>query len=167
MHSQIRFFSSRRLTTTLTVALLGMLAQPAIVLADTAAEIKAEIESSSAYARANLKDMESGISSKGSLQFWSSGGLIQNVPANAPVSTYESFSLTPKHIEVAVLEEGKSAVAMYYSEGAYHQTGGEPVAHYMTRVTEVYVNEGGKWKVRAAHYSPIAAGSGTKQTAVD
>jgi hypothetical protein len=37
----------------------------------------------------------------------------------------------------------------------------------MTRVTEVYVNEGGKWKVRAAHYSPIAAGSGTKQTAVD
>ncbi len=35
------------------------------------------------------------------------------------------------------------------------------------RITEVYVKEGGKWKTRAAHYSPIAAGSGTNQTAID
>jgi hypothetical protein len=36
----------------------------------------------------------------------------------------------------------------------------------MTRITEVYVNEDGNWNMTAAHYSPIAAGSGTKATAV-
>ncbi len=159
--------SRRRLTATLSVAALGMLLQPAVVLADTAAEIKAEIVNTNAYTRKNLKDMDTGISSKGSLQFWSSGGLVQEVAADAPVASYESFSLTPKHIQVVVLEEGKSAVAMYYAEGSFHEKGNQPVAHYMTRITEVYVKEGGKWKTRAAHYSPIAAGSGTNQTAID
>ncbi len=159
--------SGRRLSTTLSIALLGALLQPVIVLADTASEIKAEIMNSNAYARANLKDSGTDISSKGAVEFWSSGGLSQNVPANAPVSTYESFALTPKHIQVITLDEGKSAVAMYYSEGSFHETGSNPVAHYMTRVTEVFVKEDGEWKIRAAHYSPIAAGSGTNQTAID
>ena len=89
------------------------------------------------------------------------------MPGDPSAATYESFTLTPKHVEVITLEEGKSAVAMYYSEGSFQETGGAPVAHYMTRVTEAYVKEDGKWKVRAAHYSPIAAGSGTPDTAVD
>ena len=37
----------------------------------------------------------------------------------------------------------------------------------MTRITEAYVKENGKWVVRAAHYSPIAAGSGTNQSSID
>jgi hypothetical protein len=144
-----------------------MLLQPLAAMADTASEVRAEVMNASAYTKENLRDMEGGIASQGSLQFWSSGGLIQNVPADAPPSTYASFSLTPKHVEVLTLVEGKAAVAMYYSEGSYQETGSEPVSHYMTRVTEIYVKEDGKWKVRAAHYSPIAAGSGTRQTAVD
>ena len=167
MTTPISRISGRRLTATVSIALLGALMQPAIVLADTAAEIKVEIVNANAYVRKNLKDMDTGVSSKGSLQFWSSGGLVQNVPADSPVATYESFSLTPKHIQVVVVEEGKSAVAMYYSEGSFHEKGNKPVAHYMTRITEVYVKEGGKWKTRAAHDSPIAAGSGTNQTAID
>ncbi len=167
MTTPMSAISARRLTKTFFIALLGALLQPVVGLADTASEITAEIVNSNAYVKKNLKDMDSGISSKGSLQFWSSGGLIQNVPANSPVATYKSFSLTPKHIEVVVLEEGKSAVAMYYAEGSFHETGSEPVAHYMTRITEVFVKEDGKWKLRAAHYSPIAAGSGTQQTALD
>ena len=76
-------------------------------------------------------------------------------------------SLTPKHIKVVTLVENQAAVAMYYSEGSFQETGQKPVSHYMTRVTDVYVKEGGKWKLRAAHYSPIAAGQGTQQTSVD
>ncbi len=167
MRTPINRSSGRRLTATLSIALLGALIQPSIVLADTASEITAEIVNANAYVRENLKDMDTGISSKGSLQFWSSGGLVQAVAADAPVGSYESFSLTPKHIQVVVIEEGKSAVAMYYSEGSFHEKGNQPVAHYMTRITEVYVKEDGKWKTRAAHYSPIAAGSGTNQTAID
>ena len=159
--------SARRLVAAMILAPLAMLAQPTLVMADTADEVKAEIVNSNAYSRKNLKDMKNTISSEGALQFWSSGGLIQKVPADSPTSSYESFTLTPKHIKVITLEEGKSAVAMYYSEGSFHPSGSGPVPHYMTRVTEVYVKEGGKWKIRAAHFSPIAAGSGTKQTALD
>jgi len=157
----------RRLSGTVSIVLLGTMMQPVAVLADTADEVRSEIMSSSAYARKNLKDMEGTISNEGALQFWSSGGLIQNVPGNSPPATYDDFTLTPKHVKVVTLVEGKAAVAMYYSEGSYHQKGSEPVPHYMTRITEVYVKEDGKWKVRAAHYSPIAAGSGTRQSAID
>lgn len=167
----MKILSSRRLgrglTLVVSMSVLGALLIPVEARADTAADIKAEIIKTNSYTRKNLKDMDSGISSKGSLQFWSSGGLIQQVGADSPAATYTSFSLTPKHIEVITLEEGKSAVAMYYSEGGFQEEGAAPVAHYMTRITEVYVMEGNTWKVRAAHYSPIAAGSGTQQTAVD
>ena len=140
---------------------------PSSVLADTADEVRKMIIEAATYSRENLKGMEDSVSSKGSLEFWSSGGLMQTVPADAPVGTFESVSLTPKHIQVITLEEGKSAVAMYYSEGSMHPTGSSPVAHYLTRVTEVYVKEGGKWKVRAAHYSPVTGGGGTSQSALD
>lgn len=158
---------TRRLTPAIFLGLLALALQPAVAMADTADEVKAEIIKANVYSKKNLKDMADTISSEGAVQFWSSGGLVQNVRADAPIGTYENFSLTPKHIQIITLEEGKSAVAMYYSEGSFHETGGAAVAHYMTRITEVYVKEGGKWKVRAAHYSPIAAGSGTSQTAID
>lgn len=148
-------------------ALIGVLMTPAAVWADTAAEVRAEVINSSAAVRESLKAPEGGTSSQGSLEFWSSGGLLQRVPADSPEVAYEAFTLTPKHVEVITLVEDQAAVAMYYSEGSYHQKGGNPVSHYMTRVTEVYVKEDGKWKVRAAHFSPIAAGSGTDQTAID
>jgi hypothetical protein len=167
MRSPARGISAGRLAGALSIVLLGTMLQPLTVLADTADEIRAAILNSNAHTNKNLKDMDGSISSKGSLQFWSSGGLIQNVPANTPISVYESFSLTPKHIEVVTLVEGEAAVAMYYSEGSFHEKGREAVKHYMTRITEAYVKENGKWRVRAAHYSPIAAGSGTNQTAVD
>lgn len=158
---------TRRLSTALFVAVLGMMLQPVTALADTAAEIKKEIMDSNAYVKNNLKDIDGGISKHGAVEFWSSGGLVQFVAADAPIGEYENFSLTPKHIQVVVLDEGKSAVAMYYSEGSFHQKGNAPVAHYMTRITEVYVKEGKNWVVRAAHYSPIAAGSGTSQSSID
>lgn len=159
-----------RLTGRMAIPLLGVIAGmllPLTVTADTAEEVKAEIINSTAAVKKNLKDQTGTISEQGSLQFWSSGGLLHKVPAGLPPSEYEHFSLTPKHIKVVTIEEGKSAVAMYYSEGSFQQKGGEAVPHYMTRITEVYVKEDGKWKIRAAHYSPILSGSGTNQTAVN
>jgi hypothetical protein len=140
---------------------------PMVAVADTADEIKAMIIQDNADAHKKLADRGDGYSKHGSVEFWSSGGLMQHVQADAPVATWENYSLTPKHIEVVTLVEDQAAVAMYYSEGSFHETGQSPVSHYMTRVTDVYVKEDGKWKLRAAHYSPIAAGQGTGQTSVD
>jgi hypothetical protein len=132
-----------------------------------AAEIKALIKGASDYGRTHLKDQEGGISKDGSLQFWSSGGLMHWVAPDAPSSEYEYFGTTPKHLKVIELPGGEAAVAMYYSEGSFQVTGMPPVGHYMTRVMEVYVKEDGEWVNVAAHWSPVAAGSGTNQTSVD
>lgn len=137
------------------------------VLADTADEITQLIKDDNAYTLKNLKSPRGGIPKAGSHQFWSSGGLLHHIPADVPDAEFESFGLQPKHIEVITLEEGKYAVAMYYSEGSFHPKGSEKVSHYFTRVTEVYIKEDGNWKVRASHYSPVTGGAGTSQTTVD
>ncbi|MFT5313188.1 MAG: hypothetical protein ACI8Z9_001678 [Paraglaciecola sp.] len=152
----------------LALSALAILAlAPMTALADTADEIKAMIIQDNAEVREKLAGSNNGYSKYGSVEFWSSGGLMHSVAADSPIPTWESFSLTPKHIEVVTLVEDQAAVAMYYSEGSFHETGQSPVSHYMTRVTDVYVKEDGKWKLRAAHYSPIAAGQGTRQTSVE
>lgn len=150
----------------LSIALILAFA-PVEASADTAEEVRETIMAASEYTNKNLKDMPETNSKEGADQFWSSGGLMQWVPADAPISEYEYQSLTPKHIKVITLVEGQAAVAMYYSEGKFKAKGGEPVTSYLTRVTEVYVNEDGKWRVRAAHWSPIAGGSGTNQNTLD
>jgi hypothetical protein len=149
------------------IALTIMVLVPTVAVADTADEIKAIIMQDNADSRKNLSAGSEGTSKHGSLEFWSSGGLMQYVPADSPDATWDQFALTPKHIKVITLVEDQAAVAMYYSEGSFQETGQKPVSHYMTRVTDVFVKEGGKWKIRAAHYSPVAAGQGTQQTSVD
>ena len=138
-----------------------------IAAADTAEEVESAIKERAAYANENLKDAPDTVSKDGSLQFWSSGGLMQWVPAGASVDEYDFQSITTKHIKVITLVEGQAAVAMYYSEGGFQRKGSQPVTGYLTRVTEVYVKEDGVWKVRAAHWSPIAGGSGTNQNSLD
>ena len=137
--------------------------------ADEATEqaiIKA-IKDGNAYVKKNLKGMDDVISKKGSLEFWSSGGLLQKVDAGTTPQEFDAFNLNPKHITVITLVPGQVAVAQYYSEGQMSPKNTAAVTNYLTRVTEVYVKEGGKWKTRAAHYSPIAGGAGTSQTAID
>ena len=107
------------------------------------------------------------MSKDGSLEFWSSGGLLQEVEAGTEPDEYESVNIDAKHIHVITLVPGQIAVAQFYSEGSMDPKGSAAVSNYRTRATQVLVKEGGKWKVRAAHWSPIAGGSGTSQTAVD
>ncbi len=140
---------------------------PTAVSADTAEEVKTTIKERMSYSNENLKEAPDTVSKEGSLQFWSSGGLMQWVPAEAPLDEFDYQSITPKHIKVMTLVEDQAAVAMYYSEGGFQRKGGKPVNGYLTRVTEVYVKEDGVWKVRAAHWSPVAGGAGTNQNALD
>jgi len=154
------------------VAILAAMAimlavMPSVVSADTADEVRSVIIERLAYANENLKDAPDTISENGSMEFWSSGGLIQSVSNEDPITEYEYQSMTPKHIEVITLVEGQAAVAMYYSEGRFKAKGGNAVDNYLTRVTQVFVKENGKWMVRAAHWSPIQGGSGTNQNSID
>ncbi|NNF65940.1 MAG: nuclear transport factor 2 family protein [Gammaproteobacteria bacterium] len=145
----------------------SVFSQSALADSKTEASVREAIVEAYAYGRKNLRDKENTVAKAGALHFWSSGGLLQRVSPDAPLASYESNSLTPKHIEVLTIDPGKSAVAMYYAEGSFQDKGRPAVSSYLTRVTEVMVKEGGKWKVLAAHYSPVAGGSGTNQNAVD
>lgn len=146
------------------LAFAGTLAQ-----ADSATEeqVKKAIIDSNEYAKKHLKDLDDTISKDGSLEFWSSGGFLQNVPADIEPGEYESINIDAKHIHVITLVPGQVAVAQYYSEGSMAPKDSAAVSKYRTRATQVFVKENGKWKVRAAHWSPIAGGAGTSQTAVD
>jgi hypothetical protein len=130
----------------------------------TEKEVTQTIIASNEYTVKNLKTSIDDYSAKGALEFWSSGGLLQEIAPNSPADEYEAFALTPKHIRVLTLVDGQAAVAHYYAEGSMKPKGAAAVAHYLTRVTQVFVKEGGKWKVRSSHFSPIAGGSGTSQT---
>lgn len=128
-------------------------------------EIRAAVQSDYDYVRENLEDKPDTFSKKGSVEFWSSGGLINVVPPDVALRSYDSFSLTPKHIHVIAITDDV-AVAQFYVEGSYQEVGLPPVNHYLTRATQVFVREDGEWKIRAAHWSPVTGGSGTHQTAI-
>lgn len=133
----------------------------------TEREVIKTIMDGNAFAKKNLRDEVDTVSKEGSLEFWSSGGFLQEVSAGTPPSAYESINIDAKHIQVITLVPGKVAVAQYYSEGSMAPKNSAAVSNYRTRATQVFVKEDGKWKVRAAHWSPIASGSGTSQTAVN
>lgn len=104
------------------------------------------------------------MSEDGYYAFNSTGGLmVYDKNPNIRKNEWDAVSLTAKHIKVVSLVPGEAAVAMYYSEGSMTPKGSAAVPHYMTRVTEVFIKEKGKWVMKTAHYSPISGGSGTSQ----
>jgi len=132
----------------------------------TEQEIRALIVEGNAYTKQHLKGQENPYSSEGALEFWSSGGLLHKLSADLPPQEYESFDVDVKHIHVITLVPGEAAVAQYYSEGSMQGKNESAVHGYRTRTTQVFVKEDGKWKVRAAHWSPIAGGKGTSSVSV-
>jgi hypothetical protein len=119
------------------------------------------------YIRDNLTADPNAYSNEGAIEFWSSGGLVQWVPGDAPVAQYDAYDVFPKHIWVTMLADDQVAVANFYAEGAFQPKDGSPVADYLTRVTQVFVMEEGRWKVRSSHFSPLMGGSGTYQRTLD
>ncbi|MCZ6508352.1 MAG: hypothetical protein O7A04_09945 [Acidobacteria bacterium] len=146
-----------------TISLAGW--APASAGSSTAEEVRQHVVDYFATIRETLQDPPDAVHPDGALQFWSSGGLLQEVAVDGESTRYDAFNLRPKHIRVVVISEGEAAVVMYYAEGAMTPKGNSPVPHYLTRVTEVLVKDGGKWKSRAGHWSQILGGSGTSQSA--
>ena len=132
---------------------------------ETEKEVTQTILDANAYTNKNLKGQADEYSSKGALEFWSSGGLLQEIAPGGRPEEFDAVNITPKHIRVITLVEGQVAVAHYYTEGSLKPKGATAVSHYMTRVTQVFVKEAGKWKIRSTHWSAISGGSGTSQAA--
>lgn len=150
----------------LIVGLVTFAAAPAHADEATEKEVKQAIIDANDYTKENLEGQEDTVSSEGSMEFWSSGGLLHKVPAGLAPQEFESFNIDVKHIKVITLVPGQAAVAQYYSEGSMQGKGEAAVHGYRTRATQVFVKEDGKWKIRAAHWSPIAGGKGTSSVAV-
>ncbi len=146
---------------------LSLLALPAFALADShdaiVAEVTKAIEDGLADTRETKMDDPSTTSKHGSLEFWSSGGLLNRASPDRKPRAFETFNLRAKHIEVIPLAEGVAA-AMYYMEGIMRPEGSPGVTDYRTRVMVVLVKEDGEWKQRAGHWSALVGGSGTSQT---
>lgn len=151
-------------TVLLAIAALTLISSHAFSQSQTEKEVAQTIVASSEFSNKNLKTNRDDYSSKGALEFWSSGGLMQEIAPTGRADEYEAISITPKNIRVITLVEGQAAVAHFYAEGSIKPKGSAAVGHYLTRVTQVFVKEGGKWKIRSSHWSPIAGGSGTSQT---
>ena len=130
----------------------------------TEQEVIKTIMDTNASTKKNLKGAGNTVAKEGSLEFWSSGGLLNEVKADATPQEFDAFNIDVKHITVITLVPGQIAVAQYYSDGSMDPSTSAAVSNYRTRVTQVFVKQGGKWKVRAAHWSPIAGGAGTSQT---
>ena len=151
-------------TVLLAIAALTLISSHAFSQSQTEKEVAQTVLASSEFSNKNLKNNLDDYSSKGALEFWSSGGLLQEIAPTGRADEYEAISITPKNIRVITLVEGQAAVAHFYAEGSIKPKGSAAVGHYLTRVTQVFVKEGGKWKIRSSHWSPIAGGSGTSQT---
>ncbi len=139
---------------------------PAQLIAGDKEDIIKQLLANNAYAKKNNQTADE-YSAKGALEFWSSGGLMQKIESGGRPDKYDYMNIDFKHIEVIVLVPKKAAVAMYYSEGSMKPEGAPAVSHYLTRVTQVLVKEGGTWKIRASHWSPVSGGSGTTQTTLN
>ena len=146
--------------------LFGIAVISSFLVAGDVEEIKKQIMDNNEYSNKNNRSVNE-YSKNGALEYWSSGGLIQEIDPDGRPEEYDYFNIKVKHIEVVVLVPKKAAVAMYYSEGSMKPKNSPAVNHYLTRVTQAYVNENGKWKVRASHWSPIQGGSGTSQTSTE
>ena len=138
----------------------------ASVSADTVSEIKQVLLDNIQFTNQELKQDPMRISKKGSKEFFSSGGLLNEITQNSSDNTFVSFSGNIKHVDITVIVEGQAAVAHYYQEAVMQPLGSARVPDYRTRVTQVFVKEDGEWKIRAAHWSPLVGGAGTSQTVV-
>lgn len=136
-------------------------------LSPTVAEVTQAVIDNFRFMRESSRSYPDSYSGKGSLEFWSSGGLLIEIPPGGLREEFVVFNLHPKHITVVPLVEDQAAVAVFYAEGSLHPAGAAPVPRYLTRVTQVFVKEDGSWKIRSSHWSPLTGGAGTSQVGVE
>ena len=137
---------------TFVIAGVSICSSLAYAQSETEKEVIQTILESYEYINKNLKPRPDGFSQQGALEFWSSGGLLHEISSTGRPDEYDAFNTWPKHIKVITLVEGQVAVAHYYAEGSMKLKGSPAVSNYLSRATQVFVKEGGKWKVRSSHY---------------
>ena len=110
------------------------------------------------------KDYISSVHSDGTMNGDSNGSFwyemtptVKGLSENRKPGDKSSFSA--RYIEIDILVPGKAAVAYYYLVGSY-TLGGVTKNDYRTRVSQVFVTEKGKWKIKSGHFSPLHSGSG-------
>ncbi|NNG15880.1 MAG: SnoaL-like domain-containing protein [Gemmatimonadales bacterium] len=152
-----------------TLVIAGLALGPSLAYAQTQTEqeVTQRILESAEYVTTNLMGETDNYSRHGALEFWSSGGLLNEIPPSGRPGEWDAINITPKHIKVIPLVEGQAAVALYYSEGMMKPKGSAGVSNYLTRVTQVFVKEDGQWKVRSSHWSAVTGGAGTTQTVLE
>ena len=110
------------------------------------------------------KDYISSVHSDGTMNGDSNGSFwyemtptVKGLTENRKPGDKSSFRA--RYIEIDILVPGKAAVAYYYLVGSY-TLGGVTKNDYRTRVSQVFVTEKGKWKIKSGHFSPLHSGSG-------
>ena len=110
------------------------------------------------------KDYISSVHSGGTMNGDSNGSFwyamtptVKGLTENRKPGDKSSFNA--RYIEVDVLVPGEAAVAYYYLVGSY-TLNGVSKNDYRTRVSQVFVTEKGKWKIKSGHFSPLHSGSG-------
>ena len=110
------------------------------------------------------KDYISSVHSDGTMNGDSNGSFwyemtptVKGLSENRKPGDKSSFSA--RYIEIDILVPGKAAVAYYYLVGSYTLSG-VTKNDYRTRVSQVFVTEKGKWKIKSGHFSPLHSGSG-------
>ena len=151
------------LVTAITV-LLMVSGTPALADEQTEREVRQTILDSNAYVKRTNQGRREDYSKDGAVEFWSSGGVMQEVSPDDSAGDFDEYNIDVYHIKVTTLVPGKAAVAHYYSQGTMKPKGAPSVPNYFTRASQVFVKEDGAWKVRSSHWSAVLGGSGTTQT---
>ena len=110
------------------------------------------------------KDYISTVHSGGTMNGDSNGSFwyemvstVKGITENRKPGDRSNFNA--RYLEIDVLVPGKAAVAYYYLVGSYTLRG-VTKSDYRTRVSQVFVTEKGKWKIKSGHFSPLHSGSG-------
>ena len=110
------------------------------------------------------KDYISTVHSGGTMNGDSNGSFwyemvptVKGITENRKPGDKSNFNA--RYLEIDVLVPGKAAVAYYYLVGSYRLRG-VTKSDYRTRVSQVFVTEKGKWKIKSGHFSPLHSGSG-------
>ena len=81
--------------------LIGIAVISSFILAGDVDEIKNQIMNNNEYSNKNNRSVNE-YSKNGALEFWSSGGLIQEIDPDGRPEEYDYFNIKVKHIEVIV-----------------------------------------------------------------
>ena len=101
------------------------------------------------------KDGAFGANSNGTFFNYAEKGTVDDVKQG--LSGIEKSNISVMYPKAAVIADGV-VLARYYLEGQIEFAGGAREPMYRTRVTQIWVKEGGEWKYRSWHFSPLHQG---------